>query len=340
MIGFALALAALLFVASPAEAASFDCAKAQSSFEKAICSDPELSLQDEILAQAYQTALGGLSSEAANEVKSAQRSWLGYAERSCSDDAQPISGHYTDEQRQCLAATFRNRIRDLEASRMLGGYRFYPIDRYLVEQDTEVMAGDFTKLADKQFQIVKIDRDGDVADAFNATIDTMIEGQEDFFEPGTTTIAAGDVTSDYAIGIKVTDVTGQRISLEDNEYWYGHGAAHGNYFIINHHFLVNEKRLLEASDIFQDDGWQDRLGQLALDAIKAKLGEDFFADSEDDVKAIAADPLRWDFSEEGLVIQFNIYEVTAYAMGAPTVTIPWGELSDITTERAEEIAYY
>jgi len=55
---------------------------------------------------------------------------------------------------------------------------------------------------------------------------------------------------------------------------------------------------------------------------------------------IAIDPLRWDFSEEGLVIQFNIYEVTAYAMGAPTVTIPWGELSGITTERAEEIAYY
>ena len=51
-------------------------------------------------------------------------------------------------------------------------------------------------------------------------------------------------------------------------------------------------------------------------------------------------PLRWDFSEEGLVIQFNIYEVTAYAMGAPTVTIPWGDLSAITTERAEHIAYY
>jgi hypothetical protein len=50
--------------------------------------------------------------------------------------------------------------------------------------------------------------------------------------------------------------------------------------------------------------------------------------------------LRWDFSEEGLVIQFNIYEVTAYAMGAPTLTIPWNDLSAITTNRAEEIAYY
>ena len=340
MIKLILALCALLFIASPATAASFDCSKAQTPFEKAICSSPELSQQDDILAQAYQTALGGLSTDPASEVKAAQRAWLSYAEHSCSDDAEPISGTYTDDQTQCLAATFRNRIRDLEASRMQGGYRFYPIDRYLVEKDTEAMPEDFVKVADKQFQIVKIDGTGDVATAFNEAVDTIIEGTENFFEPGTTTIAAGDVTSDYDIGTKVSDVTNERISLQTNEYWYGHGAAHGNYFITNRHFLVDDKRLLEASDIFEGDDWQGTLGQRALDAIKTKLGEDFFASSDEDVKTIAVDPLRWDFSEEGLIVQFNIYEVTAYAMGAPTVTIPWGALSGIITERAEEIAYY
>lgn len=340
MLKFILALAALLFVASPAAAASFDCGKAQSSFERAICSDAELSAQDDILAQAYQTALGGLSADAASELKSAQRSWLSYAERVCSDDAQPIASDYTDEQRQCLATTFRNRVQDLEASRMQGGYRFYPVDRYFVEEDTEAMAGDFVKVADKQFQTVKIDREDDVATAFNDAIDTITAANSNFFEPGTTTIAAGDVTSDYDISTKVSDVTNERISLETNEYWYGHGAAHGNYFITNSHFLVDDKRLLEASDIFEGDGWQDTFGQLVLDAIKDKLGEDYFVNSDEDVKPIAADPLRWDFSEAGLIVQFNIYEVTAYAMGAPTVTIPWGRLSGITTERAEEIAYY
>jgi uncharacterized protein len=340
MIRLILALAALVFIASPAAAASFDCAKAQTPFEKAICSSPELSQLDDTLAQAYQTALGGLSAEPAGEVKTAQRNWLAYAERSCSDDAQPITTEYADDQTQCLAATYRNRIRDLEASRMEGGYRFYPIDRYLVEQDTEATADDFTKVADKQFQIVKIDNGGDVAKAFNTAVDTIVEETKDFFEPGTMTIATGDVTSDTDVTYKVLGVTSQRISLQANEYWYGHGAAHGNYFITNRHFLVDDKRLLEASDIFEGDGWQDQLGKLALDAIKAKLGDDYFVNSDDDVKPIAIDPLRWDFSDEGLVIQFNIYEVTAYAMGAPTVTIPWGDLSGITTERAEEIAYY
>jgi uncharacterized protein len=340
MIRSILALIALLFIASPAAAASFDCAKAQSPFEKAICSSPEVSAQDEILAKAYQTALGGLSADAANEIKSAQRAWLNYAEHSCSDDAQPIPGDYTDEQKQCLAATYRDRIRDLEASRMQGGYRFYPIDRYLVEKDTQALPEDFSKVADRQFQIVKIDGTDAVATAFNAAIDTIIAETPDIFEPGTTTIAASDGTSDDDTSTKVSAVTNERISLQTNQYWYGHGAAHGNSFITNRHFLLNEKRLLEASDIFEGDGWQVRLGQLALEGIKATLGEDYFATSDDDVKAIAADPLRWDFSEEGLVIQFNIYEVTAYAMGAPTLTIPLADLSAITTDRAEEIAYY
>jgi uncharacterized protein len=340
MIKFALALVALLFIAAPASAASFDCAKAASPFEKAICSSPEVSAQDDILAKAYQTALGGLAADAANEIKSAQRAWLTYAEHSCSDDAQPIAGEYTDDQKACLATTYRDRIGDLEASRMQGGYRFYPIDRYLVEKDTQALPEDFNKVADRQFEIVKIDGTDDVSTAFNAAVDKIIAETPDLFEPGTTTIAGSDGTSDSDVKTTVSAVTSQRITLQTNEYWYGHGAAHGNYFITNRHFLLTEKRLLEASDIFEGDGWQDTLGQLALDGIKAKLGEDYFANSDDDVKAIAIDPLRWDFSDEGLVIQFNIYEVTAYAMGAPTLTIPWGDLSAITTDRAEEIAYY
>jgi uncharacterized protein len=340
MIKDVLALFALVMIVSPAAAASFDCAKAQSPFERAICSSPEVSAQDEILAKAYQTALGGLSADAAGEIKSAQRAWLSYAEHSCSDDAQPISGDYTDDQKQCLAATYRDRIRDLEASRMQGGYRFYPIDRYLVEKDTQALPEDFSKVADRQFQIVKIDGTDAVATAFNAAIDTIIAETPDIFEPGTTMIAASDGTSDDDTSTKVSAVTNQRISLQTNQYWYGHGAAHGNYFITNLHFLLNERRLLEASDIFEGDGWQEKLGQLALDGIKATLGEDYIATSDDDVKAIAVDPLRWDFSEEGLVIQFNIYEVTAYAMGAPTIAIPWSDLSAITTDRSEEIAYY
>jgi uncharacterized protein len=340
MIRIVLALAALVLLTPVAGAASFDCGKASTPFEEAICGDEGLSLQDEVLAQAYATALGGLSEEPATELKASQIAWLDYARRVCSDDAKPIGADYSDDQKQCLASTFRSRVADLEASRMQGGFRFYPIDRYLVEQDTEAMPEDFVKVADKQYHIVKVDRDDAVAGAFNAAIDAMVVDQGEFFKAGTMEIAGGDVTSDYDIRTSVRAVSNFRITLTTNQYWYGHGAAHGNYFIAYRHFLTAKKRMLEASDIFEGDDWQPKLGELALAAIKEELGEGFFADSEDDVARLAADPLRWDFSEAGLVIQFNIYEVTAYAGGAPTVTIPWDALSGLLAEGAEEIAYY
>jgi uncharacterized protein len=54
-------------------AASFDCTKAQSPDEKAICAHPELSRLDEEMAQAYAQALKGNN---ASGVKAAQRQWL------------------------------------------------------------------------------------------------------------------------------------------------------------------------------------------------------------------------------------------------------------------------
>src|SRR5688572_8683649 len=110
MFRIALVVAALLLLIPVSQAASFDCAKAGTSFEKAICADAELSKQDEVLAQAYATALGGLSTNAANEVKAGQKAWLNFAQRVCSPEAKPITGTYDEEQIQCLSSTFRTRI--------------------------------------------------------------------------------------------------------------------------------------------------------------------------------------------------------------------------------------
>ena len=75
---------------SVAHAASFDCAKAATPLEKLICSTPELSRNDEVLAKAYATALGGLSEGAKAVVQSSQRDWLSFAPLSCSPDAMPL----------------------------------------------------------------------------------------------------------------------------------------------------------------------------------------------------------------------------------------------------------
>jgi|SRR6185312_1853258 len=330
-----------------AQAASFDCSKAMTSFEKAICASDELSNDDEILAQAYATALGGLSTDAANAIKAGQKAWLDYAGKACSDDAKPITGTYTADQTQCLVSTFQTRITGLEASKMQGGYRFYPIERFLLEPDPDAEADAASKLGDKHFETVKIDRDDDVAKAFNAAIDKMWkdsqfspDGETPLFTKGTTDLAPGNPSTDVDYTTTVKAVAGNRITLETNIYWYGHGAAHGNYDISYDHFLVDKKRMLQASDLFKGD-WKASLGKMIVAKAKALLGDDYQGGDDDKTVADnATDPSRWDFSDDGLVVQFEPYEIAPYAAGAVTVTILWSDLSDILADDGQtEVGY-
>lgn len=69
-------LALLLFTAPPIQAASFDCRLAKSPTEKAICSDPALSLMDEKLNVAFKTAREQWGGAAREYVLNDQRAWL------------------------------------------------------------------------------------------------------------------------------------------------------------------------------------------------------------------------------------------------------------------------
>lgn len=74
-----------LMLASPAQAASFDCAKAQTKVEHLICDNPEISTLDDEMAASYKAAL---QNQAQAEVtKQTQKMWMkernGCAEENC-----------------------------------------------------------------------------------------------------------------------------------------------------------------------------------------------------------------------------------------------------------------
>jgi uncharacterized protein YecT (DUF1311 family) len=341
-----LALAMLLLGLAAAQAASFDCGKAGTPFEMAICANPDASKADEVLAQAYATALGGLSKPAADSLKATQHDWLNYAARACSDDAQPIAGTYNGDQQQCLVSTIRERIAALEASRMLGGYRFYPWERYLVIRDPDATADSYNKVATRHYQTIKMDGSDDVASAFNAMTETMRQRDDallgedaHLFTSDGKELDATDASADIDISTTVESVSAYRITLETDNYWFGHGAAHGNYGATYDHFLIEEARALAPSDIFAKAGWEAALGKLVVDRAKEQLGEDYQG-TDADVAGMAADPGRWEFSADGLVINFNPYDVAAYAVGAVSVMVPWNDITDLLAEHAMEIATY
>jgi len=97
---FLLLSIAMLSLQNQAWSASFDCSKAQSSIEKTVCADGELSQLDSKLSEAYQKTLKGSSDPDA--IKAAQKDWLRNQRNTCKDQA-------------CLLVAYHGRLSALEA---------------------------------------------------------------------------------------------------------------------------------------------------------------------------------------------------------------------------------
>ena len=93
-------LLVLLFLSPNAFPASFDCKKAATSTEKAICANPQTGSLDERLAGVYRIALENISSK--ETLKQDQRAWLRSRNALCGGDTG------------CLDNAYHERIRLLE----------------------------------------------------------------------------------------------------------------------------------------------------------------------------------------------------------------------------------
>lgn len=82
-------LLAICLIGWPAFAASFDCGKAGTPAEKAICSTPRLSALDEELAAVYAAAR-----KTNADVRESQREWMAGDREECDDDADCLEASY------------------------------------------------------------------------------------------------------------------------------------------------------------------------------------------------------------------------------------------------------
>jgi uncharacterized protein YecT (DUF1311 family) len=334
--------ALLLLPALPVSAASFDCAKAETPFEHAICDIEALSEADELLAKAFATATGGLTKPSLDLMRADQRNWLDYAQRACTDDAEVLTeGRYDADAGACLVTKFAGRSRALEQSRMLEGHRFLMKGIYGAVPDPDEAGNSESnwKVASHEMVFALLDEDDPLAEAFNEYAYARADGLSQ------TMISAeiGDLDprSDSDITVAPKEVAGaNRITLEANTYWYGHGAAHGNWTVSYLHYYVPEGREVEAADIFAGEDWAKVLAEAAWAELQTEHGEWLQVESADDIAELVIDPTRWDFSSNyGLIVQFQPYEVSAYAYGAPTITIPWDKLEAIRAETQDKVRY-
>lgn len=326
----------------PAVGASFDCSKASTPFERAICDNPDLSALDERLAKTYATAAGGLSEPALEQLRIGQRSWLTYAQQACTRNAEPLTrGSYDERGLSCLADLFSSRSRVLESSRMMDGRRFYPVGQYSAVVDPyEAEDPDSSwPVAQHELAMVQLDSDESFAASFNQYV---TDEAEEMAGPqvGSETVV-DDSSTDSIHSLTIEELAGDgRITLLANTYWYGHGAAHGNWTISYRHYLVEEGRAIVANDLFAARGWEKALLRLAVAALREEHGDMLMLDDTKYIAQSVIDPARWDLSDSyDLIIQFQPYEVAAYAYGAPTARISWAELEPYLAETADKVRH-
>ena len=91
-----------------AHAASFDCAKAKTGQEKAICASPALSAADDQMAAAYDAWLSAAPKDWAAGIRDNQLAWLRERDGMCpaGDANNPIAS--------CLPDIYKERIEDLQ----------------------------------------------------------------------------------------------------------------------------------------------------------------------------------------------------------------------------------
>jgi uncharacterized protein YecT (DUF1311 family) len=328
-----IALLAFLMLLPAAQAASFDCTKAETPIEKAICADPALSHADDVMALAYVGAISGLTEEAEIVMRKGQGDWLAFTDTVCSDQSLPGEDSAALERAQCLQRLYDARLKVLEQSRMAGGMRFFTADTYKTVPDPD--GGGF-KLGHKVVSSLRIDGNDSLADAFNAYMRQVTDDYTGVYTDFAGTQQDDSVSNEDNDFLMVLDsVNAGRISVALGLEWYGHGAAHANSSLGNFHFLTEEERPLEATDIFEGKQWAPALAALVAERASADLRGGEITYDADSMMQLATDPQRWSFTRAGLTVQFQDQEVTP---GSPAVSVAWGPLRDYLAADADAIA--
>jgi uncharacterized protein len=117
-----------------ASAASFDCAKASSRMEKAICSNAELSALDDQLGAEYNSSRKTLGPAASKQFVAGQVSWLRYVQSRCFTTNEGTN-ESAAAARQCLVDQYKKRLSDFgKSGKTLGGFNSWVMVDYAFRQ--------------------------------------------------------------------------------------------------------------------------------------------------------------------------------------------------------------
>jgi len=316
-------LVTMFSAALPAQAASFDCAKAAGALEKAICASTQLAAQDEEITVAYRHLLGSVSSPWDELVKKSQREWL----RARSAEMADLKGRELEE---ALQASMRNRLDALNGALIKqNGMHLLALDRAVMQK----VAPDRVAYAQGQQQVTQTSSllyvldDVPGAKRFNALIDKSFAQTLD---------ATATAEGEYDLSAELNFASPELVSVSVSSSEFGFGAAHPVAGIRQLNFLLAEGRVLRVHDLFTGRGHEDLILRNATQAF-AEAGLKPLA-SVREARALLLDPRNWALDGRGLTVVVPPDSLFAHVDGSPEVPpVLWKSFQGQLTPLAEKI---
>lgn len=312
-----LALALLALCAAPAPALAFDCGKAKTVVEKAICATPELKALDDDLAAAYADVKAELPPSEQKMLVRSQRRWITRRE-TCGEAEEGVAA--------CVMRQIKDRLTLLSGNPESGpGAAGKLVPRFIV-QDGTAAAYD-VNLAVLQFATPQTPGEkmlNQWADKVLRAAKLGPHGEE----------TEGSVYADEEIW-SLTYASPQLISVR-SDYYEDKGGAHGMYGTFNINIDMATGKFLTMSDVLTEPSAAilalECRRQILVEKTKrfaeANLGEPDGID-EDAVLQHVKTLDFWSIGEKEIVVSFDPYEVGTYAEGAYACRFPTAEVKKL-----------
>lgn len=326
MAGFA-GMIGVFAIPVPAMSARLDCAHTTTPRERLICHDSSLFDLDDQLGRAYEAKRAILSPHGHDLLRDSERDWLHFIATVC-PLAAPSGTGVPWNPKQCLEGNYRERLGQLKkVGQRVGPFVFSRVDLYNAEPAPDARTGSQPGFYVEHVAYPQIDSPSTPqAVAWNKkSLKVLSKNDTD----------PGDYDTDYEI-----DYANQRvISVQWNDSYYYHGAAHGGGgFTTQNLVLWPTLRALTERDIFgTSNGWVKTLQELFWSELRKggwKPPEDEAETVKSAIERKVIRPEYWTFTAEGLKVSFSAYEGGCYTCTPYPVTVPWADFKPLLSHDA------
>lgn len=315
-------MAGFVLMAGVLPAQAFDCGKAQSVVEKAICGDAKLRSADDAMGSVYAALRGKLTGVEREALAASQRKWVKSREDNC-------GYRQGTELSDCILSQTEERRLLLVAAPESGPGSGSPMMPVFIQQDPDPYHFDVDCTL---IRFVKPKSRGETA--FNVQVNKIAERAR----LGRQKEAArdGQTYSNYA-AMTLTYASPHFLSamLDSSEY---SGGAHGNSWTAAINVALARGAVMKASDLFDAKGQAalkaDCIQQIFAQKKERNGGRDFNPEEDpnyqeqtivDHLKVMS----RWSFWKDKAVVTFVSYRIGSYAEGPYECTFAMAKLKSL-----------